>query len=74
MIASLFGNSVYSSNAFNFYGIFGLNMESASLFARVLSWLIYIVVALYVCLIYFNKKNRAELLLLASFVLSAAYV
>ena len=73
-IASANANPVFSSNAFNFYGIFGLNMKSVSVFAKVLSWLIYAVIAFYACFIYFFKKNRAELLLLSSFIITGAGV
>lgn len=72
--AAAVANPLFSSNAFNFYGIFGLNMESVTSFARVLSWLIYFILAFYVSFIYFYKRNRAELLLLAGFLVSAVYV
>ncbi len=67
-------NPYFSSNAFNFYGVFGLNMTPVTSLASVLSWLIYIIIAFYATFIFFFKKNRAELLLLASFILAAVYV
>lgn len=73
-IATATATPVFSSNAFNFYGIFGLNGETVSTFSTVLSWMIYIIIAFYTCFIYFYKKNRAELLLLASFLISAVAV
>lgn len=73
-VATALSNPVFSNNAFNFYGIFGLNQESVTVFARVLSFLIYSIIAFYVCFIYFYKRNRAELLLLASFLMAAVYV
>jgi len=68
------GTGLFAENTFNFYAIFGLNGQAVSTFAVVLSWMIYIILIGYVLILYFEKKNRSTLMLLASFMLSATYV
>lgn len=71
MIANqMLNNSVFVDNAFGFYGMVTLNQKGFNRAAAILNLLFILVLAIFVCSLYFKKRNRHEILLLASYMLA----
>lgn len=71
MIANqMLNNSLFVDNAFGFYGMVTLNQKGFNQAAAILNFLFILVLAIFVCSLYFKKRNRHEVLLLASYMLA----
>ncbi len=71
MIANqMLNNSIFVDNAFGFYGMVTLNQKGFNQAAAILNLLFILVLAIFVCSLYFKKRNRHEVLLLASYMLA----
>ena len=68
MIANqMLNNNIFVDNAFGFYGMVALNQKGFSNTASVLNLLFILILVIYICSLYFKKRNRQEVLLLASY-------
>lgn len=74
MINQYANNQIFVDNAFGFYGMVALNQKGFSSAASILNLLFILVLAIYVCSLYFKKRNRQELILLASYMLAMVAV
>lgn len=75
MIANqMINNGIFVDNAFGFYGMVALNQKGFSSVASILNLLFILVLVVYVCSLYFKKRNRQEVLLLASYTLAMVAV
>lgn len=64
MIAS---NTIFVDNAFNLYGMVGMNQKKVNNTAAIFNFIFILVLILYVISLYVKNKNKLELLLLSSF-------
>lgn len=75
MIANqMINNGIFVDNAFGFYGMVALNQKGFSSVASILNLLFILVLVIYICSLYFKKRNRQEVLLLASYTLAMVAV
>lgn len=71
MIANqMLNNTVFVDNAFGFYGMVGLNQRGFNRAASILNFIFILVLEVYICSLYFKRRNRQELLLLGSYALA----
>lgn len=75
MIANqMINNNIFVDNAFGFYGMATLNQKGFSSAASILNLLFILVLVVYVCSLYFKRRNRHEVILLASYTLAMVAV
>ncbi len=65
---------LYVSNAFNLYGMVGMNFKLVNKTASILNLIFILVLVIYVSSLYFKNRNRAEMLLLASYMFAMVAV
>ena len=71
---NMFNKQVCVSNAFNLYALFGLNGSSVNNTAFWLNIVFSVILIVYTVSLYFKNFNRAELVLIAGFFLTAMSV
>lgn len=71
MVAS---NTSFVDNAFNLYGMVGMNQKSVNQTAAVFNLIFILVLIIYVISLYMKNKNKLELLLLSSFTFAVIAV
>ena len=75
MIANqMINNNIFVDNAFGFYGMATLNQQGFNDTASILNLVFILVLVVYICSLYFKKRNRQEVLLLASYTLAMVAV
>lgn len=75
MIANqMINNQIFVDNAFGFYGMATLNGQGFNNTASILNLVFILVLVVYICSLYFKKRNRHEVLLLASYTLAMVSV
>lgn len=75
MIANqMINNNIFVDNAFGFYGMATLNGQGFNNTASILNLVFILVLVVYICSLYFKKRNRQEVLLLASYTLAMVAV
>ena len=75
MIANqMINNNIFVDNAFGFYGMATLNGRGFNSTASILNLVFILVLVVYICSLYFKKRNRQEVLLLASYTLAMVSV
>lgn len=75
MIANqMLNNQIFVDNAFGFYGMATLNQQGFNNTASILNLVFILVLVVYICSLYFKKRNRQEILLLASYTLAMVAV
>lgn len=75
MIANqMINNNIFVDNAFGFYGMATLNGQGFNNTASILNLVFILVLVVYICSLYFKKRNRQEVLLLASYTLAMVSV
>lgn len=75
MIAGqMINNQIFVDNAFGFYGMATLNGQGFNNTASILNLVFILVLVVYICSLYFKKRNRHEVLLLASYTLAMVSV
>ena len=75
MIANqMINNQIFVDNAFGFYGMATLNGRGFNSTASILNLVFILVLVVYICSLYFKKRNRQEVLLLASYTLAMVSV
>ena len=75
MIANqMLNNQIFVDNAFGFYGMATLNQQGFNDTASILNLVFILVLVVYICSLYFKKRNRQEILLLASYTLAMVAV
>ena len=75
MIANqMINNNIFVDNAFGFYGMATLNGRGFNSTASILNLVFILVLVVYICSLYFKKRNRQEVLLLASYTLAMVAV
>ena len=75
MIANqMINNQIFVDNAFGFYGMATLNGQGFNDTASILNLVFILVLVVYICSLYFKKRNRQEVLLLASYTLAMVSV
>ena len=75
MIANqMINNQIFVDNAFGFYGMATLNQQGFNNTASILNLVFILVLVVYICSLYFKKRNRQEILLLASYTLAMVAV
>ncbi len=71
MIANqMLNTNIFVDNAFSFYGMVTLNQKTSTDAAAILNLLFILVLEIYICSLYFKKRNRQEIILLASYMLA----
>lgn len=75
MIANqMLNNMIFVDNAFGFYGMATLNQQGFNNTASILNLVFILVLVVYICSLYFKKRNRQEVILLASYTLAMVAV
>lgn len=75
MIANqMINNQIFVDNAFGFYGMATLNQQGFNDTASILNLVFILVLVVYICSLYVKKRNRQEVILLASYTLAMVAV
>ena len=75
MIANqMINNQIFVDNAFGFYGMATLNGQGFNNTASILNLVFILVLVVYICSLYLKKRNRQEIILLASYTLAMVAV
>ena len=70
----MLNNNIFVDNAFGFYAMATLNQKGFNNTASILNLVFILVLVVYICSLYFKKRNRHEVILLASYTLAMVAV
>ncbi len=74
MVNEMTNVTYFVKNAFNLYGMVGMNGKSSQQSVNILNFIFLLVLEAYVISLYFKNRNKQELLLLASFTFAVIAV
>ena len=74
MSGYIVGTAYYTTNAFNLFGLFGNNTELVSTASQAFNIIFTVVLSIWLIYVYYNKRNRLEMLLYISLAFLLSYV